>query len=174
MRARLAVLTAFAAASAALSVPSHAAPPTAESAASCAQLSRGLVEHTKVYTETPVGFRRFVEPWDPLCHDFTGDGRRDVAFAILSGGTGGAFKFAVFRRTSRVGGSLARRYVKLAERGHGSKTSLRRSGRRLKVLNPIYRPGDGNCCPSGGTWVRTYRFTRTEAILVNREKVRPQ
>ena len=149
----------------------EASPPDAGAAASCGQLARGLIKLTRIYSETPDGFRKFVEPWDPLCHDFTGDGRRDVAFAILSGGTGGAFKFAVFRRSSKRGGSLHRRYVKMIERGHGSKTGLQRNGRRLEVINPIYRAGDGNCCPSGGTYVRTYRFTRTKAIYVGRRKV---
>ena len=97
----------------AVAAPPAQAAPEAHGSATCGALARGLIKQTKVYRGTPSGFRRFVEPWDIICHDFTGDGRRDVAFAILSGGTGGAFKFAVFRRTAQRGGSLAGRYVKI-------------------------------------------------------------
>ena len=158
----------------AIAAPSGGANPGAHDSASCGALARGLIKQTKVYRDTPADFHRYVQPWDAICHDFTGDGRKDVAFGILSGGTGGAFRFAVFRRTAQRGGGLAGRYVKMTERGHGSKTSLQRSGRRLKVINPVYRPSDGNCCPSGGVTVRTYRFTEAEIIYVGKHRVGPR
>lgn len=140
--------------------------PSGDAAASCSAVANQLVKRTEVWSSTPKDFRRFVAPVDPICHDFTGDGRRDVAFPILSGGTGGAFKFAVFRGSPE--GSK-----KVTERGYGSKTSLRRKGRRLNVLNPVYRKGDGNCCPSGGFEVRTFRFTRTKIVFVERQRIKP-
>jgi len=143
-----------------------AASPSGDASASCATIAKRLVERTEVWRSTPKGLRRFVEPVDPICHDFTGDARRDVVFPILSGGTGGAFKFAVFRGSPDGP-------KKVTERGYGSKTSLRREARRLKVLNPVYRKGDGNCCPSGGFNVRTFRFTRTKIVFVKRERIQP-
>lgn len=140
--------------------------PAAEGSASCGATAKQLVKRTDVWRSAPKDFRRFVDPVDPICHDFTRDGQRDVAFPILSGGSGGAFKFAVFR-------AKADGFVKMTERGFGSKTSLRRQRRRLLVLNPIYRAGDGNCCPTGGTRVRTFRFTRTQLVLVGSRRIAP-
>ena len=141
-------------------------------AATCRSIAERLVKTTRTYRKAPRGSRRFVVPGDVICHDFTGDGRRDMAFAIASGGTGGAFKFAVYRRTRSRSRRLGRRFSKLIERGFGSKTQLRRRGRRLQVFNPIFRDGDPNCCPTGGAYVRSYRFTRTKAVYLGRRRVK--
>jgi hypothetical protein len=103
-----------------------------------------------------------------ICHDFDGDGRRDVAFAIASGGTGGAFAWAVFRRTNRAGGPPGHLYRKVAELQSGSHTGLRHRGRLIVAVNPIYRPGDANCCPTGGQLRRFYRVERGGVVLVRR------
>ena len=141
-------------------------------AATCRSIAERLVKTTRTYRKAPRGSRRFVVPGDVICHDFTGDGRRDMAFAIASGGTGGAFKFAVYRRTRSRSRRLGRRFSKVIERGFGSKTQLRRRGRRLQVFNPIFRDGDPNCCPTGGAYVRSYRFTRTKAVYLGRRRVK--
>ena len=82
----------------AVAAPSGQAASDAHDSASCGALARAH-KQTKVYRDTPGDFRRYVEPWDTICHDFTGDGRKDVAFAIPRGR--GAFRFAVFRRTAQ-------------------------------------------------------------------------
>ena len=77
-----------------------------------------------------------------LCHDFTRDGRPDVAVTIASGGTAGDVGFAVFRSTSS-GWQVA-----LARNGY--KLGLFRAGNDLVGSQPIYRKNDANCCPTGG------------------------
>jgi hypothetical protein len=138
----------------------------ARAAASCARRADGLVRLTRAYERTPRGLRRYVGASDPICFDFTREGRTDVAFAIQGGGTGGAFEWTLFRRTSANGGRLSRRFSRLTERGKASKTRLRREGSLLVVSNPIYRSGDPNCCPSGGVVERRYRFSSRGATRV--------
>jgi hypothetical protein len=77
-----------------------------------------------------------------LCHDFTRDGRTDVAVTIASGGTAGDVGFAVFRATP--GGWQ----VALARSGY--KLGLFRLDGDLASSQPIYRKNDPNCCPTGG------------------------
>ena len=77
-----------------------------------------------------------------LCHDFTRDGRVDVAVTIASGGTAGDVGFAVFRSISS-GWQVA-----LARNGY--KLGLFRAGNDLVSSQPIYRKNDANCCPTGG------------------------
>jgi hypothetical protein len=138
-----------------------------QAAASCAQRAKGLVPLTRVYQRTPRGSRRYVGASHATCFDFTGDGRGDVAFAILSGGTGGAFQWTLFRRTGSNDRRVSRRFRRLTEQGQASKTGLRRDGRLLVVTNPIYRSGDPNCCPTGGVIERRYRFSSSGATRVS-------
>jgi hypothetical protein len=77
-----------------------------------------------------------------LCHDFTRDGRTDLAVTIASGGTAGDVGFAVFRSTP------AGWQVALARNGY--KLGLFRVGGDLVGSQPIYRKNDPNCCPTGG------------------------
>jgi len=78
-----------------------------------------------------------------LCHDFTRDGRTDLAFTIASGGTAGDVGFAVLRATPAGGWRVA-----LARNGY--KLGLFRVGDDLVDSQPIYRRNDPNCCPTGG------------------------
>jgi hypothetical protein len=77
-----------------------------------------------------------------LCHDFTRDGRTDIAVTIASGGTAGDVGFAVFRATS------AGWQVALARNGY--KLGLFRVGGDPVSSQPVYKQNDPNCCPSGG------------------------
>jgi len=77
-----------------------------------------------------------------ICHDFTRDGRTDIAVTIASGGTAGDVGFAVFR-SSANGWQVA-----LARNGY--KLGLFRAGGDLVSSQPIYRKNDPNCCPTGG------------------------
>ena len=86
-----------------------------------------------------------VAPWSAdqvICHDFTRDGRTDIAVTIASGGTAGDVGFAVFRSTPD-GWQVA-----LAR--NGNKLGLFRAGGDLVSSQPIYRKDDPNCCPTGG------------------------
>jgi hypothetical protein len=77
-----------------------------------------------------------------ICHDFTRDGRIDIAVTIASGGTAGDVGFAVFRSTP-TGWQIV-----LARNGY--KLGLMRAGGDLVSSQPIYRKNDPNCCPTGG------------------------
>jgi hypothetical protein len=77
-----------------------------------------------------------------FCHDFTRDGRVDIAVTIASGGTAGDVGFAVFRWTPN-GWQVA-----LARNGY--KLGLFRVGGDLVSSQPVYRQNDPNCCPTGG------------------------
>ena len=81
-----------------------------------------------------------------MCHDFTGDGRPDLAVTIASGGTAGDVGFAVFRSIAfKVGPGWQ---VALNRKGY--KLGLFRVGDDLVSSQPIYRKNDPNCCPTGG------------------------
>jgi len=77
-----------------------------------------------------------------ICHDFTRDGRVDMAVTIASGGTAGDIAFVVFRRLG-VGWKVA-----LAQGGY--KLGLYRVDGDLVSSQPVYRKNDPNCCPTGG------------------------
>jgi hypothetical protein len=108
--------------------------------------------HGGVY-DPHLGFGRF------LCHDFTGDGIADSAFAINSGGSSGTLGWGIVRGLPNGGVTLAR-FAK-----NDLSPGLKRSGRDVLVSSPIYGPHDPNCCPSGfhiATWHwNGHRFEHT-------------
>jgi hypothetical protein len=134
-------LLALAAALAALAAaPGHAAGATCNVAAA-RQAIRATHLRMTMLTNTPAR----VDPASAdrvLCHDFTRDGRTDMAVTIASGGTAGDVGFAVFRATAH-GWRVA------LTRG-GYKLGLYRLGGDLADSQPIYRKDDPNCCPTGG------------------------
>ncbi len=141
------------------------APATSEAATKrCERLARDLAQQTKLGKNNGLP-KRVSSANSPICFDFTGDGRTDVAFGILSGGTAGPTSFAVFRGVRTESKRLARRYRKVAERKSGSKTLLLRRGRLLVVQNPVYSAEDGNCCPTGGATRAYYRVGREKLKL---------
>jgi len=151
---------------------SAAARPGASATKRCAALAGELAKRTSHY---PEGIERGVNVSStPICFDFTGDGRGDVAFGILSGGTAGPTYWAVFRRVRTSSKRLSARYRKVAERFSGSKTRLLRRGRRLAVETPIYKREDGNCCPTGGATRALYRVERSRVVRVGTQTLTPQ
>jgi hypothetical protein len=85
-----------------------------------------------------------------ICHDFTRDGRVDMAVTLFSGGTAGDLGWVVFRASA--GG------WKLALHGAGYKLGVGRVGDDVVVMQPIYRKNDPNCCPTGGFEHERYRW----------------
>jgi hypothetical protein len=91
------------------------------------------------------------------CGDMTNDGDPDALFAIASGGTAGDTRFGVLR--GRADGT-PRRLV-LWRKGY--KVGVARRGKRsFEVIQPHYKAGEPNCCPSSFrlrryTW-RGHRF----------------
>lgn len=158
----------------AVSLPGAFAAPGAGASATkrCARLAADLVKLTRNY---PSGISpRANASSTPICFDFTGDGRGDVAFGILSGGTAGPTNWAVFRGVRTASKRLASRYRKVAERSSGSKTRLLRSKALLAVQTPIYRGADANCCPTGGANRLLYRVERSRVVKVGSRKLSPR
>lgn len=165
---------ACAATTAALLLVSASATPGTQASATkrCRALAAKLVKRTLHY---PSGLRRGANASStPICFDFTGDGRSDVAFGIESGGTAGPTYWAVFRAVSSSSKRPSVRYAKVAERFSGSKTRLLRRGRRLAVQTPIYRREDGNCCPTGGAWRVLYRVEKSRVVRVGAQRLNPR
>jgi hypothetical protein len=85
------------------------------------------------------------------CFDFTGDGTRDVLFSVFGGGTAGNGAWGLV--VADGGTHKLTNYG-----GGGSDLGIDRRGSRPQVINPIYRRGDPNCCPTGGFRIRTYKW----------------
>lgn len=95
------------------------------------------------------------------CVNINGDHRGDPLFAISSGGTAGnqAWGIALGTRSGRG------RIVKF-QRGYGLGIGVVRG--RPAVAGPIYRPGDGNCCPSGGYTITSYRWASGRVVVASK------
>jgi hypothetical protein len=134
------LLAVAAALAAFITAPAHAATPACGVVAAKRAVA-GANLRMKLLGDSPVG----VDPASVdrvLCHDFTRDGRVDLAVTIASGGTAGDIGFVVFRATA------AGWRVALARNGY--KLGLFRQGGDLAGSQPIYRKNDPNCCPTGG------------------------
>jgi hypothetical protein len=86
------------------------------------------------------------------CGDVTGDGAADALFTVASGGTAGDTHFGVIQRGADGAGEVV-----LYKDGYG--VGIARHNRRaFDVMQPYYRAGDANCCPSS---FRRTRYTWT-------------
>jgi hypothetical protein len=93
-----------------------------------------------------------------ICSDFTRDGRLDLAVSIASGGTAGDIGYVVFRRTQTG--------WRVALTGGGYKLGLARVGGDLVETQPVYRPNDPNCCPTGGFDHRRFNWNGAKFTVV--------
>ena len=85
------------------------------------------------------------------CGDVTNDGITDALFTIASGGTAGDIRFGVLR-----GGSDGRAPALVLNK-QGYKVGVaRRNHRSFEVVQPHYKAGEPNCCPSS---FRKRRYT---------------
>ena len=85
------------------------------------------------------------------CGDVTKDGDTDAVFTIASGGTAGDVRFGVLRGSSD--GSAP----ELVLFKQGYKIGIARRNRRsFEVIQPHYKAGEPNCCPSS---FRKRRYT---------------
>jgi hypothetical protein len=149
-------LLALATAAAALTaVPAHAKTP----ACNVTLAKRAIaVTHLKMKLLGPDPVR--IDPAGAdqvICHDFTRDGRRDLALTIASGGTAGDVGFAVFRATP--GGWR----VTLTRGGY--KIGLFRLGNDLAASQPVYKHNDPNCCPTGGFDHARFHWNGTRFVV---------
>src|SRR4051794_13868673 len=93
----------------------------------------------------------------PLCFDATGDGLTDMAVGLFSGGTAGEVAWVFF--AAKPDG------WRLAGWGGGYKLLLRQAGKRLEVVQPVYRSNDPNCCPTGGFDHTPYGWNGAKLVL---------
>lgn len=107
---------------------------------------------SKAHVGKIVGLDRFESITAVRCADLTGDGRRDVAWSMSGGGSDGDVQWGVVYE--RAGQRRVARFT-----GHTHYNNLRIRNRRVLVDSPIYRPGDPNCCPTGGTRVESATWT---------------
>lgn len=138
----------------ALALAALASPATAAAAkpavCSASVIQQGLIDRGKL-TEEGVGFGEVVDV--VRCGDITGDGASDALFTVASGGTAGDTRFGVLRgRSDGSPGALV-----LYRQGYKVGVA-RRNRRAFEVLQPHYRSGDANCCPSS---FRMRRYTWT-------------
>lgn len=85
------------------------------------------------------------------CGDVTKDGDADAVFTIASGGTAGDVRFGVLRGSSDGSAPALVLYKQ------GYKIGIARHNRRsFEVIQPHYKAGEPNCCPSS---FRKRRYT---------------
>jgi Tol biopolymer transport system component len=88
---------------------------------------------------------------DPLCVDFTRDGKRDLVVLFNGNGSGGVLAWATFERASHD--------WKLVLFRKGGRVEVRSVRGDLVETQPIYRKNDSDCCPSGGVAHRQYHWS---------------
>jgi hypothetical protein len=119
--------------------PTRAAPPCNKRAARQELATHGLLDAGFV------GVDRLI------CRDFTGDGRRDMAFTRAVTGSAGTIGWGIFIADKR-------RWRLALVREDETQVGIKADGRELLRSRPIHRPGDANCCPTGGATIEAYRF----------------
>ena len=97
-----------------------------------------------------------------FCVDLTGDGRRELVMTFSSGGTAGDVAWAIFRPLP--GGGLRLALARLER----YKLSLTLAGREVVENQPVYRPTDANCCPTGGADHVRFRWNGTRFAVVRK------
>lgn len=99
--------------------------------------------------------------------DLTGDGVEEAVANINSGGTAGHIAVFVF---GYVDGQV-RELLREEGSGDGYMGHLQGGveAGRLVVQWPMYRQGEGNCCPSGGLRVRRYTWDGAALVLATDE-----
>jgi len=100
------------------------------------------------------------------CGDVTADGDADALFTVASGGTAGDTRFGVIQ--GRGDGS-ARRLV-LWRSGYKLGIS-RRTKRAFEIIQPHYKAGEPNCCPSSFR-IRRYTWTGHHFKAAHKVKAR--
>jgi hypothetical protein len=138
-----------------LAPPATAKPPVC----SVAVIQHALIDAGKL-TQKAIDMGEVVDL--VRCGDMTNDGNRDALFTVASGGTAGDTRFGVLR--GRADGT-PRRLV-LWRKGYKIGVA-RRSKRSFEVIQPHYKAGEPNCCPSSFrlrryTW-HGHRFTAGKA-----------
>ncbi len=134
-------------------MPALAPPPCTQAAAKAAILGSRPLASLRLTLENGGGVDRLV------CGDFTGDGQRDLAATIFSGGTAGDTAWVVFRANGRR--------WRLAFRDlHVYKVGIFQRGGDLVDSQPIYRKNDPNCCPTGGFLHRRFHWSGARFKIV--------
>lgn len=98
---------------------------------------------TKAAISKVIKHDRFESISTVLCADLDGNGTRDAAWTLGSGGSGGDVEWGIVYE--RAGKRHIAHFM-----GHTHYLNPRIKGRRLLIDSPRYRPADPNCCPTLG------------------------
>lgn len=134
-------------------MPALAPPPCTAASARRAILASPALVALRPTLQTDGGVDKLI------CADLTGDGVRDLAATIFSGGTAGDTAWVVFRAD---GSRWRLAYRQL----HAYKVGLFRSGRDMIESQPIYKKNDANCCPTGGVFHRRFHWVAGRLKIV--------
>lgn len=119
--------------------PAPAPPPCSKQAARQELATRGLLGSGFTGVATVI------------CGDFSGDGGVAMAFTREVTGSAGTIGWGVFVAEGR-------KWRLAFVREHETQVGIKAQGRELLRSQPIHRPGDANCCPTGGATIEAYRF----------------
>lgn len=128
----------------------------ARSHASCLSTAKAAVSSTVVRYPNLASSKSRLKASElstTICFDFTGDGAKDIAFTVASGGTAGDIAWGILVAS-------ASKWKPAIARG-GYKLGVLRRARDLIVTQPIYKRNDPNCCPTGGFDHTSYRWNGT-------------
>jgi hypothetical protein len=121
-------------------------------------VARSAIRATRVRVPTLAGSGRdSLGRADPALADRTACFGPVLAVSIASGGTAGDTAWVAFVRTGSAWRVLAAR--------SGYKLVIAARGRELEVVQPVYRRGDPNCCPTGGFDRVRYRYDGTKLAI---------
>jgi hypothetical protein len=141
----------------------------ATSASGARSCSRATAKHLAQRLPVAKDAEPYLDLISVRCMDFTRDGRKDIVLTVWAAMNHGAHYWAAFRRTKH--GHWKRAAFKSdCCGGHhkygGMGIAIRRAGSVIVVSQPIYRRGDGACCPSGGTKSRAWSWRHGKLRIV--------
>jgi hypothetical protein len=93
-----------------------------------------------------------------ICADLTRDGTIEMVASAATTGTAGVIGWAIFRSRSGT-------WTPVLRRAGAYKPRLVRLGSEVLEIVPIYRRGDPNCCPSGGSRDTIFRWNGRRFVI---------
>ncbi len=97
--------------------------------------------------------------------DVTGDGRRDLVVFLTSAGSGAYGRLDIWEwKRDRFQGGIVSDLMPGQREGYRGRDVYTAAAGVLRRRFPLYRSGDANCCPTGGT--AAFRWEATSNVWV--------